>query len=442
MAGAPGRGGNAETLRKYWAEGEGAAKIRWGDPGDFDRCVNEVNEYMPGRAKGYCNLLHKRALGYYPATHAKMGASNGSSETWEPAVTLALGFWDETLHPRIPAGQPGGGKFATGSKTGGAGGKGGKGAKGGKKGAAAAKKAQMDAAAKGAYAKLQGMTPEARAKALAGLTDPQLKALAKVASQGNSNDPVVKAIRTAIADEAAKRSLTGTKGPSQVKAERSARAKASADKKAASAKTKAEKATASATKKAAADKTRAAKASAAQAKRDTAAKAKAAKATTPSSKRSTATPGTTAPKGTTISPNPAANGRAQRVAAVRTLAAALAKEQDPAKKRVLRQKIRQLRGGPRPVGMSHVALASPAVTSGDGPAVTVNADTKDPAAAKACATAIKDKVAAYAKVPADQRDAYRRRVIASAKQCGCINLIPKAWLSGMGGAPAGIGGGS
>lgn len=26
---------------------------------------------MPGKAEGYCNLLHKRALGYYPATHAK-----------------------------------------------------------------------------------------------------------------------------------------------------------------------------------------------------------------------------------------------------------------------------------------------------------------------------------------------------------------------------------
>ncbi|MYT30480.1 MULTISPECIES: hypothetical protein [unclassified Streptomyces] len=63
--------GNAETLRAYWARGKGAAKIRWGTPGDFDRCVGELSKYMPGRAEGYCNLLHKRATGIYPATHAK-----------------------------------------------------------------------------------------------------------------------------------------------------------------------------------------------------------------------------------------------------------------------------------------------------------------------------------------------------------------------------------
>ena len=63
--------GDAETLRRYWTTGEGAAKIRWGTPGDFDRCVRQLEKYMPGRAEGYCNLLHHRALGIYPATHAK-----------------------------------------------------------------------------------------------------------------------------------------------------------------------------------------------------------------------------------------------------------------------------------------------------------------------------------------------------------------------------------
>jgi hypothetical protein len=67
-----GKGGNAETLRRYWAEGKGAAKIRWGQGGDFYRCVSHLKKYMGTRSKGYCNLLHKRALGHYPATHAKM----------------------------------------------------------------------------------------------------------------------------------------------------------------------------------------------------------------------------------------------------------------------------------------------------------------------------------------------------------------------------------
>lgn len=72
-----GKGGNAETLRRYWAEGEGAAKIRWGVGGDWYRCVKHLRKYMGTRAKGYCNLLHKRALGFYPATHAAMEKGHG-----------------------------------------------------------------------------------------------------------------------------------------------------------------------------------------------------------------------------------------------------------------------------------------------------------------------------------------------------------------------------
>lgn len=65
-AGGPPKGGNAETLRRYWASGKGAVKIRWGTPGDFKRCVKQVNKYMPGRAEGYCANLHKRSTGEWP----------------------------------------------------------------------------------------------------------------------------------------------------------------------------------------------------------------------------------------------------------------------------------------------------------------------------------------------------------------------------------------
>ena len=64
--------GNAERLRRYWTRGEGAAKIRWGQPGDWKRCVRQLAKYLGPRAKGYCQLRHKEALGYYTATHAKM----------------------------------------------------------------------------------------------------------------------------------------------------------------------------------------------------------------------------------------------------------------------------------------------------------------------------------------------------------------------------------
>jgi hypothetical protein len=60
-----------ERLHEYWVHGEGAAKIRWGAPGDFDRCVLELGKYIRD-PKGYCNLAHHAALGFYPATHAAM----------------------------------------------------------------------------------------------------------------------------------------------------------------------------------------------------------------------------------------------------------------------------------------------------------------------------------------------------------------------------------
>jgi hypothetical protein len=63
--------GNAEKLRRYWVSGPGAAKIRWGAGGDWKRCVRHLSKYLGVRAKGYCQLRHKEALGIYTSTHAK-----------------------------------------------------------------------------------------------------------------------------------------------------------------------------------------------------------------------------------------------------------------------------------------------------------------------------------------------------------------------------------
>ncbi len=60
-----------ERLRVYWTKGAGAAKIQWGQPGDFDRCVVELGKYVKD-PKGLCANYHHEALGIWPATHAKM----------------------------------------------------------------------------------------------------------------------------------------------------------------------------------------------------------------------------------------------------------------------------------------------------------------------------------------------------------------------------------
>jgi hypothetical protein len=58
---------STERLMHYWAEGEGRAKIQWGVPGDFDRCLVELGKYVgPDIVKGLCANLHHRATGGWP----------------------------------------------------------------------------------------------------------------------------------------------------------------------------------------------------------------------------------------------------------------------------------------------------------------------------------------------------------------------------------------
>ena len=67
----PGDAASNEQLMRYWAEGEGAAKIGWNSPGDFDRCVTELSKYVgPGVIKGLCSNLHQRATGARPGRAA------------------------------------------------------------------------------------------------------------------------------------------------------------------------------------------------------------------------------------------------------------------------------------------------------------------------------------------------------------------------------------
>ena len=53
-------------LQRYWLAGKGAAKIRWGLPHDFNRCVRNLRKYFPKNPEGLCNILHTKALGAPP----------------------------------------------------------------------------------------------------------------------------------------------------------------------------------------------------------------------------------------------------------------------------------------------------------------------------------------------------------------------------------------
>lgn len=53
-------------LRNYWTHGEGAAKIRWGTPGAFKRCVSHLRKYFPANPEGLCANLYHEAVGHWP----------------------------------------------------------------------------------------------------------------------------------------------------------------------------------------------------------------------------------------------------------------------------------------------------------------------------------------------------------------------------------------
>jgi hypothetical protein len=55
----------AAKLKEYWVHGPGAAKIAWGSPGDFKRCVAQLEKYVRD-PEGLCNTYHQAALGGPP----------------------------------------------------------------------------------------------------------------------------------------------------------------------------------------------------------------------------------------------------------------------------------------------------------------------------------------------------------------------------------------
>jgi hypothetical protein len=99
-------------LHDYWIKGEGAAKIRWGTEGSFDRCVRALRDKFPRDTEGLCANLHHEATGKWPAEgkhhseHSVEGAGimfiNSDEDStfavrsggWDSMPT-STGAWDE-----------------------------------------------------------------------------------------------------------------------------------------------------------------------------------------------------------------------------------------------------------------------------------------------------------------------------------------------------------
>jgi len=68
-AGHKGNGG-AERLKAYWAFGKGAAKVRWGTPGDLTRCHRHLAKYVgDSEAWGLSQNIHEMVFGVSNIVH-------------------------------------------------------------------------------------------------------------------------------------------------------------------------------------------------------------------------------------------------------------------------------------------------------------------------------------------------------------------------------------
>ncbi|QUE25573.1 capsid maturation protease [Microbacterium phage SadLad] len=82
-------------IRRYWVRGKGAAKIRWGVPGDFNRCRSQLAKYVqsPEWLAGLCANMHKEAIGVWPGQEGggrgHSLAADGSAATPAPLVVMA-----------------------------------------------------------------------------------------------------------------------------------------------------------------------------------------------------------------------------------------------------------------------------------------------------------------------------------------------------------------
>lgn len=79
-------------IRRYWVSGKGAAKIKWGAPGDFNRCRAQLAKYVqnPSWLAGLCANMHYERLKSWPGRGAH-SAVTASAEGAKPSeiVTFA-----------------------------------------------------------------------------------------------------------------------------------------------------------------------------------------------------------------------------------------------------------------------------------------------------------------------------------------------------------------
>src|SRR2546430_13682292 len=117
MAGDSGIPGHLpHQLADWWERGPGAARIGWGTPGSFDRCVKlaVAEAHMnPERAKGFCAERYHAATGTWPGDHSGKHAGRADVTDTQRAE-MAVASINDLPDSAFAYIEPGGRKDASG----------------------------------------------------------------------------------------------------------------------------------------------------------------------------------------------------------------------------------------------------------------------------------------------------------------------------------------
>ena len=61
-------GPNEKHLRRFWIQGKGSSKVRWGSSGDMERCIEKMSIHLGPRAQAFCATLKKDAVGSWESS--------------------------------------------------------------------------------------------------------------------------------------------------------------------------------------------------------------------------------------------------------------------------------------------------------------------------------------------------------------------------------------
>lgn len=369
------------------------------DPKALQQVVASELAFIKGQAnesrarKALDTALRKHGLSIAPTPRAKTTTSH------EGDTVLALAGFNPAAHPQAPAGSPAGGQFVVV----------------GQARDQQAATAQTNKQAQSDYKALLGASRADRLKMLKGMNTARLEALSRYLYSFKSSAPSLVSARIAMAGELARRGLKVTNfgalggGKPGRKASRKP------------GKARSRKAPAK-PKKPHVNNPNGKIGGATLTPSDVAMLKKAGYTTRPGGGNTYYAPsyvGLTQDGSTPTVTGPAA-------VKLRALMADHAAATDPAVKKLIRQKMRRVAA--RHIQSENIGMSqsTPPWSAKAAPSGATQAD-------------IEAKVNAYGKVPAGLRDQYRRQTIAAARNAGLVKFIPKAWLSGMGGSPAGIG---